>query len=151
MSKLTIFLLVLLVGVMWAGPITSQEEELAEEKMEVKETKLTIETKLGTGVEEKQLMGEAFVFPPSVGKVYCWTCVRGVDEPTEITHVWYYGEKKMAEVVLPVKYPNHRTWSYKTVLPEWIGKWSVEVLDEAGNKLGSIAFEIAEIPEESAE
>jgi len=44
MSKLTIFLLVLLVGVMWAGPITSQEEELAEEKMEVKETKLTIET-----------------------------------------------------------------------------------------------------------
>ena len=136
---------------MWAGQVTSQEEELPEEKVEVEEAKLTVQTRLGTGIEEKELMGEASVFPPSVGRIYCWTSVAGADEPTEITHIWYYGENKMAEVVLPIKYSRHRTWSYKTMLPEWVGKWSVEVLDQAGKKLDSVAFEIAEIPQETTE
>jgi len=151
MYKAPIFLLILLLSLISAKPVATQEEQLAEEQVEVEETKLTVETRLGTGVEERELIGEASSFPLSVGKVYCWTCVKGADEPTEITHVWYYGVEKMAEVVLPVKYPRHRTWSCKTILPEWKGQWSVEILDEAGNKLDSIAWEITEIIEETTE
>ncbi|MFB0527866.1 MAG: DUF2914 domain-containing protein [bacterium] len=151
MYKVPIFLLILLLTLISGASVAAQEEQLAEEQVEVEETKLTVETKLGTAVEERELIGEASNFPPSVGKVYCWTFVSGAEEPTEITHVWYYGVEKMAEVVLPVKYPRHRTWSYKTILPEWKGQWSVEILDEAGNKLDSIALEIAEIIEETTE
>jgi len=103
MYKAPIFLLILLLSLISAKPVATQEEQLAEEQVEVEETKLTVETRLGTGVEERELIGEASSFPLSVGKVYCWTCVKGADEPTEITHVWYYGVEKMAEVVLPVK------------------------------------------------
>ncbi|MFB0525899.1 MAG: DUF2914 domain-containing protein [bacterium] len=151
MYKVPIFLLVLLLTLISGTSVAAQEEQLAQEQVEVEETKLTVETKLGTAVEERELIGEASTFPPSVGKVYCWTFVSGAEEPREITHVWYYGVEKMAEVVLPVKYPGYRTWSYKTILPEWKGRWSVEILDEAGNKLDSIALEIAEIIEETTE
>lgn len=151
MYKAPIFLLVLLLSLMPAGPLAAQEGELAEEQVEVEETKLTVETRLGTGVEERELIGEASTFPLSVDRVYCWTCVTGADEPTEITHVWYYGVEKMAEVALPVEYSRHRTWSYKTILPEWKGQWRVEILDAAGNKLDSIVFETTEITEETTE
>lgn len=151
MYKATIFLLVLLLSLMSGGLLAAQEEELIEEQVEVEETKLTVETRLGTGVEERELTGEASTFPSIVDRVYCWTCVQGADEPTEVTHVWYYGVEKMAEVALPVKYSRHRTWSYKTILPEWKGEWSVEILDAAGNKLDSILFEITEMTEETTE
>jgi len=151
MYKAIIFLLVLLLSLMSTGPLAVQQEEVAEEQVEVEETKLTVETRLGTGVEERELIGEASAFPSTVGKVYCWTCVQGADEPTEIIHVWYYGVEKMTEVMLPVEYPRHRTWSYKTILPEWKGEWGVEILDAAGNKLDSIVFEITEMLEETTE
>jgi len=151
MYKVTIFLLILLLSLLSAKPVATQEEQLAEEQVEVEAAKLTVETKLGTGIEERELIGEASTFPPSVGRVYCWTCVTGADEPTEITHVWYYGVEKMAEVALPVEYPRHRTWSHKTILPEWKGQWRVEILDAAGNKLDSTVFETTEMTEETTE
>jgi len=151
MYKAPIFSLILLLSLISAKPVASQEEQLSEEQVEVEETKLTVETRIGVGVEESELVGEASTFPLSVDRVYCWTCVKGADEPTEIIHVWYYGVEKMAEVVLPVKYSRHRTWSYKTIIPEWKGQWSVEILDAAGNKLDSIAWEITEIIEETTE
>ncbi|MFQ5866380.1 MAG: DUF2914 domain-containing protein [bacterium] len=57
----------------------------------------------------------------------------------------------MVEVVLPIKYPRHRTWNYKTFLPEWGGKWSVEILDEAEDRLDFVAFEIAKVMKENVE
>jgi len=57
----------------------------------------------------------------------------------------------MAKVVLPIKYPRHRTWNYKTFLPEWGGKWSVEILDEAEDRLAVVVFEINKVTKESVE
>lgn len=54
-------------------------------------------------------------------------------------------------MVLPIKYPRHRTWNYKTFLPEWGGKWSVEILDEAEDRLDFVAFEIAKVMKENVE
>lgn len=106
------------------------------------ETGLKVEVKLGTNVEEREIRGETEHFPTNVGRVYCWSLVMGAEEPTTITHIWYYGKKKMTEVPLSVKYPRTRTWSYKTILPEQVGDWYVEVVDISGNPLKKVSFKI---------
>ena len=81
-------------------------------------------------------------FKASVGKLYCFTKIVGAQSPIEITHVWYFGNSKMAKVNLPVKSPSWRTYSSKTIHPQDIGGWHVEVLGPEGSVLWSVQFKI---------
>jgi len=125
-----------------------EQEVSAPAEMVEKAVGLKVEARLGTGLEEREIIGEAYNFPSSIGRVYCWTLVLGAEEPAEIMHVWYYGEKKMAEVKLAIKSQRYRTWSCKTILPEWVGDWRVEVVDAMGNLLKCISFEVVKEAEE---
>ena len=42
---------------------------------------------LGTGVESRELVGEATEFDVSVGRIYCWTRINSQNVPTTINHV----------------------------------------------------------------
>src|SRR5437660_8841993 len=53
---------------------------------------------LGTGVEARELVGEATEFDASVGRIYCWTRITSQNVPTTIKHVWYADGEKAAEV-----------------------------------------------------
>jgi hypothetical protein len=136
----------LVAGAMLVCPAATwgeeREEVNAPTEMAGEAICLEAEARLGTGLKEREIIGEAYSFPSSIGRVYCWTLVLGAEEPTEITHIWYYGEKKMAEVKLAIKSQRYRTWSCKTILPEWVGNWRVEVVDAVGNLLRSISFEV---------
>lgn len=101
---------------------------------------LVVSGALGTGVEDHVLVGEATEFGADVGRVYCLTTVTGADEPTQISHVWYYKDQEKARTELPIKYKKHRTWSYKTIHPEWVGNWRVDVVDAGGKVLKSFPF-----------
>ena len=94
----------------------------------------------GTAVEERELQGEATAFPSTIERIYCWCLIKGCEEPTIIEHVWYYGDEEKARVVLDVLYPRVRTWSYKTMLPEWVGDWKVELVDADGKTLATAEF-----------
>ena len=51
------------------------------------------------------------------------------------------GEPVVAvSVVLPVRTSEWRTWSSKTLLPEWTGEWMVEVLSKDGTPLENLIF-----------
>lgn len=120
-------------------PMEKFELKVAELKVtELKVTKVT----LTTGVKDRKPVDSAIAFPSSVGEVYCWTLVEGAKEPTAIRHLWYYGEKKVAEVSLEIKSSQYRTWSSKTILPHWRGDWRVEIVDSQDNLLGTISFKI---------
>lgn len=113
----------------------------AEETASVRE--LTAEMKLGSGIEERVITGEAEVFTTdSVDKVYCWSKITGAEEPTTIKHIWYLGDKVISEVELAINYSSHRTWSYKTMIPEFAGNWKVEAVDADGNLLGVKTFSV---------
>ncbi len=99
------------------------------------------DAKLGTGVVDREPQGVAESFKADVGKVYCWTKVTGA-EGTEITHAWYKGEEKMAEVKLSVKYPSTRTWSAKTIPADGTGDWRVDVIAADGTVLKSLPFKV---------
>jgi len=98
---------------------------------------------LGTGVESRELVGEATEFDVSVGRIYCWTKIISQNVPTTIKHVWYTDEEQGAEVTLNVQYPSTRTWSSKAIRA---GKWRVEVVSETGEVLASTDFTVKAQP-----
>lgn len=96
----------------------------------------------GTGVENRMPIGVGDIFPPSVGKVYAFTRIVGAASDTFVTHKWYYGDRSMAEVRLPVRSTSWRTFSSKNILAGWTGQWRVDIVDEQGTVIGSIPFSI---------
>ncbi|MEA3493750.1 MAG: DUF2914 domain-containing protein [Candidatus Margulisiibacteriota bacterium] len=105
---------------------------------------LSITGALGTGVEGRVLVGEASEFGKDVGRVYCVITVTGANGPTEVAHVWYFNDQEKANTTLPIKYKKHRTWSYKTIHPQHVGNWRVDVINRSGKVLKSFSFVIGE-------
>ena len=103
---------------------------------------LTVSATICTEIQEREPVGAGDTFPATVGKLFCHTLVEGAEEPTLITHVWYYGEENLAEVTLEVNSVRWRTWSSKNIIESWTGGWHVDILDEGGKVLASIAFQI---------
>jgi len=100
--------------------------------------------KFAVAIQDREPVGISEKFPPDIGKVYCWTKVVAQEVPTNIYHVWYYGDREMARVELGITYHTFRTWSSKKILPQWVGTWKVVVEDENGNKIAEKSFEITE-------
>jgi len=124
-------------------PVVKDVEEtaVAETAPEKPTEKFQIEKfACGTAVEERELQGEAAAFPSTIERIYCWCLITGCEDTTTIEHVWYYGEQEKARVVLDILYPRVRTWSYKTMLPEWAGDWRVELVDADGKVLATTEF-----------
>lgn len=103
---------------------------------------ITVETELCTGVEERMPVGMADQFPSDVGQVCLWSKVIGCTNETIVKHVWYYRGDEMATVELPVRGTSWRTYSYKSIRPDWIGDWVVKVIDADGNVLKAIPFKV---------
>jgi hypothetical protein len=95
-----------------------------------------------TSVENKQPVGTDSVFAADVGKLYCFTKIKSQTDTTEISHVWFFDDKEMTKVDLAVKAKTWRTWSAKTILPEWKGDWRVEVRDSEGHVITSVSFKL---------
>ena len=102
---------------------------------------------LGTGLESRELVGEATEFDVSAGRIYCWTKITSENVPTTIKHVWYADAETAAEVPLNIKYPTTRTWSSKAI---WAGKWRVDVVSETGDVLASTDFTVKAQPAAAA-
>ncbi len=91
-------------------------------------------------VVDRAPVGSGEVIAKENERVYCFTRVVGAEGDTKITHNWYYKGALKASVVLNVRSSNWRTWSSKTLSPEWVGEWMVEILSEDGTPLESIIF-----------
>ena len=81
-------------------------------------------------------------FKSSVGRLYCFSKIRGAQKPTTVTHVWYFGENKEAWVTLEVGSVRWRTYSSKAIQRHQVGPWRVEILGPDVEVLEKIEFEI---------
>jgi hypothetical protein len=93
-----------------------------------------------TGVKDRAPEGAAEKFAPTVGQLTCFSELHGVKE--KVVHVWFHGDKEVAQVELPVKAEHWRTWSTKKVMATWTGAWRVEVRDAAGTVLATAKFTV---------
>jgi hypothetical protein len=100
------------------------------------------EAAVATGIESRSPSGSAETFPPDVGKLYAYSRVTGAEGETAVKHLWFYGDRLMSEVRLPVRSSNWRTYSSKTILPGWTGAWRVDFTDEDGKVLKTLSFTI---------
>ena len=95
---------------------------------------------LAAGVQNREPVGVLEdVVPKSMRRVYFFTQIKGAKGQTLI-HRWRYGNRIMAEIRLPIRSDNFRTWSSKRMSPAWAGRWWVEVVDEQGQVLARKGF-----------
>jgi hypothetical protein len=141
-------LLVLLSVLILSGVCFAQEDP-AKKQMEAttsaaaqKQPALVLEEiQFYTGVEDRQPSGVGSVFPEGLNKLYCFTKIGGAESTTYVYHVWYFRDKEIARVKLPVKSKHWRTWSSKN-LHMGSGYGYVEIVSESGNILGRAEFKI---------
>lgn len=127
-----IFILVTMILI--AAPAYAQEDPAAAADVMI-ETAIICK-----GVVDLEPQGAGDVFSTDLEKVVCFTRAVGAAEDTEIIHNWYFGENLAASVRLHVGSANWRTYSSKTILPEYAGEWKVEILASDGKLLKKIYF-----------
>ena len=114
-------------------------------------SKLTAEIQVCTSVEDRVAVGAGDVFGTDVEQVCLWSKILGATDETTVKHVWFYDGKEMASVELPVRSASWRTWSRKTILPEWTGDWEVKVVDADGSVIASTSFKMMKAQEKTGQ
>ena len=98
------------------------------------------EVVIATGISNRLPVEAGETFPASVGRLYCFTELTAASADSTVMHAWYWEGREMARVRLPIRSTRWRTWSSKTLLPEWTGNWEVKIIDGSGNLLQKISF-----------
>ena len=139
-----------------AAPISASEKQTPKEQAvpavsdivepvpAKRKSEVSVSLKTGTGIQERDIVNESAVFSANVPAVYCWMYAVGVLDSTTIVHVWKFNNEEIARVPLQVRGPAWRTWSRKTMMPEWKGSWTVEAQQEDGTVLAVAAFRLAD-------
>jgi hypothetical protein len=145
MKRLRMFVLVVLTAVAIWGLIlpVSGEEKAKEESASTEVKGFTIaRAVIGTGVEDREPVGVAEIFPASTEKVYCFIEATNIAEDAEVTLVWLHDGNEMSKFNLTLKTgARWRTWAYKN-LRELKGDWKVEIKDASGNLLKELTFKV---------
>lgn len=89
-----------------------------------------------SAVLDREPVDEVTSIDSTTGKIFFFTELRNLEDTT-ITHRWTHAGEVKAEVTFKVRGSRWRVYSSKTLLPEWIGDWKVEVLAEDGTVLGT--------------
>lgn len=104
------------------------------------EAPISVELAVARDVQDREPVGESDSFPADVGQVYAWVQVlNGAGQAIQV--VWTHGEETF-NVPLEIGGSPWRTWSSKTIPPEWAGDWTVTVTDSDGNELASRSFTV---------
>jgi hypothetical protein len=144
-KKILLVLLSILIlsGVCFAqeDPAKKQMEDTASAAAQKQPELVLEEIQFYTAVEYRQPSIVGSVFPEDLDKLYCFTKIGGADRTTYVYHVWYFGNKEIARVKLPVKSKSWRTWSSKN-LHMGLGYGYVEIVSESGDILGRAEFKI---------
>lgn len=122
-----VLLIVLSLTLLWSGPVLAAELQVAQGVVT-------------TQIVNRMPVDEIQSYTASVGKLYCFTRIVGAQGETSITDVWKLNGQEVARVKLPVRSPDWRTWSSKTIPPDAKGNWEVDVLDAQGQLLKTITF-----------
>ncbi|HLG18902.1 MAG TPA: DUF2914 domain-containing protein [Bdellovibrionota bacterium] len=93
-------------------------------------------------IENRAPVGTSNAFPADVGRLYVFTKLATTESDSSIMHVWYFGNKEVGTVKLPVRGPQWRTYSSKTVNPSQKGEWRVEVKTANDHLLESVSFKV---------
>jgi hypothetical protein len=139
-----IWILVLVVIAVWGIILPVYGQEKGKQEATPKETAAFTVKRLvvGTGLENSEPVGVAETFPASTEKVYCFLEAGDIAKDTEVSFVWFNGDKEMSKFSVPLKTgPRWRTYAYKN-LRELKGDWKVEIRDSDGKVVKDVKFKV---------
>jgi Protein of unknown function (DUF2914) len=123
-----------LVLAVWDGPAHSQEKP---------DSIISVEDAvIAKDVEDLVPVTPGHSFDSDVGRLYCFTRIKTSHPPAVVKHLWFYGDKMVMEISLPIRSTSWRTYSNKTILPNATGLWRVDITSEDGTVLESLNFTI---------
>ena len=97
-------------------------------------------------IKQRTPVGSDVVFTNNVDSLYCYTKIQNTGKKTEIKHIWYYEGQIMTQVRYNAKKSsNYRSWTKKTILPNQIGFWRVDIQDNNGTIIATKGFEIKKV------
>jgi hypothetical protein len=100
-------------------------------------TNATAEVKAGTGVEKREIVGEAATFPAGTT---VWVSSKLTNASGKVKHVWKRDGKAVWTATLAVGGKKWSTSSRRTI-PK-AGSWEVEVQTADGASIGTVAFTV---------
>ena len=97
-------------------------------------------------IKQRTPVGSDNVFTNNVDSLYCYTKIQNTGRKTEIRHIWYYEGQVMTQVRYNAKKSNnYRSWTKKTILPNQVGFWRVDIQNSKGTIIASKRFEIKKV------
>ena len=119
------------------------KDVLTEEKKQRVGVLSVKDIKICKKIYKRTPVGADVIFTNNVDSLYCYTRIQNTGSKKEVKHVWYYENQIMTQVRYNVKKSNiYRSWTKKTILPNQIGKWRVDIHDNDGTIIGSKEFQI---------
>ena len=101
------------------------------------------EAKVGTGIENRDVTGEAAEFKvPADTKLYLWTKVSALPADAKVKLAFVRGEKTVYERELAAAGSPYRHWVYKTFRAGDSGEWTAKVLGPDGAELAAVKFQV---------
>ena len=128
MSNNRIFLMALL-GVVFVIGITAT----AQESGSVARSAFTTE------IVDREPVNDLDSVSTEIKQIYFFTDLRNMSG-NGVTHRWLHGGETRAEVSFNVGGPRWRVHSSKKLAPEWLGDWTVEVVDSSGSVIHKDSF-----------
>ena len=123
--------------------VIQEKKVLAEEKKQKIGVLTVKDIKICKKIYKRTPVGADEIFTNNIDSLYCYTRIQNTGSKKEVKHVWYYEDQIMTQVRYNVKKSNiYRSWTKKTILPNQIGKWRVDIHDNVGTIIGSKEFQI---------
>lgn len=102
-------------------------------------------------VEDREPVAAGSSFGNGVQNLYCFTDIRNAGDAQQIYHRWYINDELVCEVPMRVEGPRWRCWSEKTIAAGWQGDCHVEIVNEAGERIGETRFALTDEPAAAAD
>lgn len=89
-----------------------------------------------SAVLDREPVDEVTTIDSNTGSVFFFTEFRNF-EGTSATHRWIYNGEVKFELSFKIRGSRWRVYSQKTLPPEWLGDWKVEIVAEDGTVLAA--------------
>ena len=124
----------------------NERSDQSNESEKIKNTLTLNEIMICRGIYKRNPIKPGVKFINNVDSLFCYTKISNSGNKQEIKHIWYFENKDVTTVSYNIKQSyNYRSWSKKTIYPNQIGNWRVDVVNKAGDILGTRDFTINSI------
>ncbi len=128
MNKTNVFLNALLGVVLIIGATAT-----AQESGSVAKSVFTTE------IVDREPVNDLNSFSTDIKQIYFFTDIRNMSG-NRVTHRWLHSGETRAEISFNVGGPRWRVYSSKNLVAEWVGDWTVEVVNSAGTVIHTDSF-----------